>query len=498
MKRAITFALLMVVWVSLCPAGWEMFYGGSDKEVGYCVRQASDGGYIIAGYTETFGAGEPDFYLIRTLPTGDTLWTRAFGGVEYDYAYSVCEAADSAFVVCGYTNSFDNFNDIYIVKTKYDGDTLWTRTIGGSFHDYAYSIYETSDSGYIICGSTQSFGHGASDIYLVKTKSNGDTVWTKTFGGSQNEYGYSAVQTADGGYIVCGYTMSFGAGEFDIYLIKTSATGDTLWTKTYGGSGQDFGQSVTQATDGGYIICGSTNSFGAGEYDIYLVKISSDGDLLWTQTFGGTGEEFGRSLYATPDGGCILCGSTMSFGAGDEDVYIIKTDSTGEASWTNTYGGTRKDGVYSVVQTSDGGYIMSGTTTSFGAGSYDVYLLKTDSLGSVEGVWEDVDRPEYVSLKAYPTPFNSAITLELCGVGATYRSPEQIAVEIFDISGRLVYAPSPTVPLPKGEGGETLLPPGEGGSKSRMRHLSGSPTNRSPQAYIWFGQQLAIDRLRRE
>ena len=231
---------------------WTRTYGGSGDDEAYSVQQTADGGYIVAGYTYSFGAGGDDFYLVRTNSQGDTLWTRTYGGDSLDCAYSVHQTADGGYIVAGYTYSFGaGLDDFYLVKTNSLGDTLWTRAYGGSNYDDARSVQQTTDGGYIVAGYTWSF-----DADLVKTNSQGDTLWTRTYGGSNGDDAYSVQQTADGGYIVAGDTWSFGAGRNDFYLVKTNPMGDTLWTRTYGGRGNDSARSVQQTTDGGYIVAG--------------------------------------------------------------------------------------------------------------------------------------------------------------------------------------------------------------------------------------------------
>jgi hypothetical protein len=255
-------------------------------------------------------------------------------------------------------------------------DSLWSRTFGGSSDDRALPVQQTADGGYIVAGVAQSFGAGSWDFYLVKTNSLGDTLWTRTYGGSGSDVAYSVQQTTDGGYIVAGYTYSFGAGGGDFYLVKTNSLGDTLWTRTYGGSNSDQAQSVQQTADGGYIVAGYTSSFGAGLTDFYLVKTNSQGDTLWTRTYGGSSYERGYSVQQTADGGYIVAGITSSFGAGSVDFYLVKTNSLGDTLWTRTYGGGGADGASSVQQTADGGYIMAGYTYSFGAGLEDMWLVR--------------------------------------------------------------------------------------------------------------------------
>ena len=285
----------------------------------------------------------------------------------------------------------------------------WWRTYGGTSGDLGKSVQLTSDGGYIVVGYTGSYGAGNGDVYLVKTDSSGDTLWTRTYGGTDNDWGNSVQQTSDGGYIIAGNTWSFGAGDFDVYLVKTNASGDTLWTRTYGGTATDWGFSVQQTSDGGYIIAGYTVSFGAGSYDVYLIRTNASGDALWTRTYGGGNYDRGHSVQQTSDGGYIIAGETYSFGAGDYDIYLVKTDISGDTLWTRTYGETDYDGGYSVQQTSDSGYIIAGYTGSFGAGSYDVYLIKTDANGNI--AVEEPSTPQLTNLRTafwvQPNPFSA-------------------------------------------------------------------------------------------
>jgi hypothetical protein len=368
-------ALLFAASVNALEPGdtlWTRTYGGSMDDQPYSVQQTTDGGYIIAGYTGSFPSY--DVYLVKTDPDGDTLWTQTYGGSNYDKAFSVQQTTDGGYIVAGETWSFGIGRDVYLLKTDADGDTLWSRTYGGNGWDGAYSTQQTTDGGYIISGFFELPVGGDWAIYLVKTAANGDSLWTRTYGQSEMNEGYCVRQTTDGGYMVAGYTGDWG--EEDLYLVKTDTHGDTLWTRTYGGRESDWAESVRQTTDGGYIVAGSTNSFGAGDYDFYLLKTDSSGDTLWTRTYGGSDLDVGFSVQQTTDGGYIVAGGTFSFGAGQIDCYLLKTDPNGGTLWTHTYGGSRDEQAYSVRQTADGGYIVAARTNSFGAGAFDVWLLK--------------------------------------------------------------------------------------------------------------------------
>lgn len=188
-------------------------------------------------------------------------------------------------------------------------DTLWVKTYGGSNSEGGRSVCETIDGGFAIVGYTFSYRAGNADVYLIKIDSAGNKQWENTIGGAGWEYGYSICRSGDGGYILVGFTSPYGAGSEDVYVIKTDANGDTIWTRTYGGINVDVGRSVCQTNDGGYLICGYTKSFGAGKDDIYLLKINSDGDTLWTKVYGNTRMEVGRSVIETLDGKIVIAGA---------------------------------------------------------------------------------------------------------------------------------------------------------------------------------------------
>ena len=209
-------------------------------------------------------------------------------------------------------------------------------TFGGDSLDLGYSVQQTNDGGYVLTGSTNSYGNGDSDVYLIKTDGNGDSLWTRTFGGENQDFGSSLELTLDGGFIIVG-RLEHENGDKDVYLIKTDANGDSLWTKTFGGTSLDFGLFVVQTLDGGYIITGTTESFGNGGRDIYLIKTDASGDSLWTKTFGGAVFDVGNCVQQTTDGGYIIIGGTDSFGNGDRDAYLIKTDGNGVEQWNQTY-----------------------------------------------------------------------------------------------------------------------------------------------------------------
>ncbi len=390
-----------VLNISFAQITFQKRLGGSLDDQSFSARQTTDGGYILAGYEKSFSNDTVDVYLIKTDSFGDTIWTKTIGGDSIDIAYDVKQTTDGGYILVGSTCSFgQGATDVYLMKTNSSGDTLWTNTYGGMNEDGGNSVEQTSDGGYIIVGYTNSFGAGYFDLYLLKTDSTGDLLWSKTFGGTSTENGYSVQETSDHGFIIAGFT-SLNAGNFDAYLIKTTSIGDTLWTKKYGGSSHDYGNCVKQTTDGGYVLVGYTGSFGAGNSDVYVIKTNSGGDTIWTKTFGGIMADFGNDIQQTTDGGYIIVGTTYSFyGTGNtSDVYLIKTNSVGDTLWSKMFGGVSIDEGHSVQQTSDGGYIISGFTWTFsGNVSYDAYLIKCDANG-YSGCYENFP-PTIVSLSS--------------------------------------------------------------------------------------------------
>jgi hypothetical protein len=390
--RGLILALLSVSLVALfteyahAQVRFARTYGGADNDWAHSVQQTSDGGYIVAGYTESFGAGGRDIFLIKTDANGNIIWAKTYGGTDWDEAYSVQQTSDGGYIVAGFTSSFgegDGDFDIFLIKTDANGNLEWAKTYGGEYSDVAFSVQQTSDGGYIVAGFTSSFGEGWEDIFLIKTNEFGDVEWAKTYPLRDYDWANSVQQTSDGGYIVAGMTYYFLAGDWDIFLIKTDESGDVEWAKTYGGWSDDNAYSVQQTSGGGYIVAGLTNSFGAGYDDIFLIKTDANGNIIWAKTYGGTGDDRAYSLQQISDGGYILAGLTNSFGAGGSDIFLINTDANGNIIWAKTYGGTFNDWAYSLQQISDGGYILAGLTNSFGAGGSDIFLINTDANGEI-------------------------------------------------------------------------------------------------------------------
>jgi hypothetical protein len=383
MKKLITLFFLSFLLIEFCEGQvtFQKTYGGSTQDEGWCVRQTSDGGFIITGFTNDSLANY-DAYLVKTDSLGDTLWTKTFGGANYDNGYSVIQTNDGGFIMAGTADGIGiGYSDFLLVKLDSIGNTEWLKLFGGIYQEVCHSVQQTSDGGYIMAGTATGFGAGNQDIYVVKTDTSGDVLWSKTFGGGSNDLGECIRQTTDGGYIICGTAASFDTSNYSLYLIRTDANGDSLWTKIIKDGINSFnGINVQQTTDGGFVITGNYYYYMPTNYNIYLTKIDSSGNLLWFRKFGGNISEIAYCVQQTMDGGFVITGGTYS--GSQADGFLIKTDTSGNLTWNKTYGGGNYDAFYSMQQTSDNGYILSGFTENFGNGSRNIYLVKTDSSGN--------------------------------------------------------------------------------------------------------------------
>jgi PKD repeat protein len=365
--------------------------GGTFFDNGRSVQQTRDGGYITCGYTTE---GLRDVMILKTDSAGRPIPSSKvlFGGQLDERGYAIQQTTLGGYVMTGYTNEgLNGSSDMYLVITDVTGSGMINTNnskFGGIKNDGGYDVKQTQpDGGFIICGYTESIGSGNSDAYLVKTNNNGVLQWQKPYGKANFDVGYSVQQTSNG-FIMCGTTDigTVAAPNRNIYLVKTNTNGDTIWTKNFGGMGSESGSDVQITKDGGYIISGSTTSHirGKGGSDMYLIRTNADGVVLWDEVYGGTLDDNATSVQETADGGYAICGSTYSsnLSNGANDVYFIITDDKGKVLKEKHYGGRSFEEGFCIRRTTDGGYIICGYTYSIGAGGSDFYLIKTDKDGN--------------------------------------------------------------------------------------------------------------------
>ncbi len=355
---------------------FERTFGGDAMDRGVGVIETSDGGFAVTGVTASTGAGGDDALLLRLDPDGEEMWSRTYGGPSDDAGWAVLETPDGGFVVAGFTRSYGaGGQDVLMVRTDADGGELWTRTYGGERDEYGWSITPVAGGGYVIAGETASVGAGGKDAYLVRVDEDGQELWSQTYGGDRDDRSFAVRQATDGGFVLAGITLSAGAGGRDAHVVKTNAAGAVEWETTFGDTRDDVAHSIDLAADGGYIVYGYTDGFDAAGYDARVVELDAGGDERSVLTLGGPGEDRIISGAATAGGGSVLVGYTTSEGAGSRDAYLVVVDDS-EVQWSRTFGGRSEDIGYGVVTTSDGGFVMTGHVSAGGASSRDVLVVR--------------------------------------------------------------------------------------------------------------------------
>jgi hypothetical protein len=367
--------------------------------------------------------------LTKTDSLGNEIWSREWGGSEDDGPGAVRTTPDGGYVIAGKTHSFGvGSSDVCVIKVNGEGDIVWAKTYGGTGSDFAHCVQVTTDSGFVVTGTLTSFGPGGEDVCLIKLDSNGHILWTRVHGGANIDIGRFVSQTSDGGYILVGTTQSFGAGNHDIYIIKTDAGGNVVWSRTCGGVDLEDVQYAQELAEGGYIVAGETRSFGAGGTDMFVITTDENGDVVWARTYGGTEEDDAASAQQTTDGGFIIAGKTHYSVGVNREAYLIRTDSDGNISWGRVLSINNQTGyAHCVQQTDDRGYIVVGETNP-SVSTANLTIMKLDSLGN-------------------------------CCMGEFFSCTTMIVSPTVTSPATESYSPSVTVNIPTGE---TTSPPTQG------------------------------------
>jgi len=460
-------------------------YGGTGLEYAREVIRTSDGGFMIAGTTQGFGAGSDDWMVIKTDASGNFSWARTIGGSASDECFSVAQTSDDGYVIGGVTYSYGSgVADALLVKLSSAGAFVWSRVVGATGEDRIHALVNTYDGGIAAAGRTINYGGGGADFLLMKFDASGNLLWSRTFGGSSTEDAYDMIQTSDNGLVVVGLTYTYGGGNADLLVVKWSSAGAFQWARTFGGASTDDAFEVIETSDGGLFVTGYAMSFGAGNGDIYALKLNSDGTLQWNRAIGGTSDDWGFGIIETPDGGFVISGRRES---ADRDAHVLKLNSSGTLLWARTFGASGEDDVLGMVAATDGGFVSAGYTSSYGTGSRDYLLLKIASDGSYPGcigTWSPsvvTPTPTQTSQTSAGTctPPNSSpsptittptitttdacppveigegaeegshprIVVNLVSGGVLFNSPDDMAIRIYRADGRLAYSGN----LQKGE-----------------------------------------------
>jgi hypothetical protein len=334
---------------------------------------------ILTFLTFLFGLSITGFGQIQFL--------QEYGGAFKEDGRWMEQTADSGFIMTGSTTTFSNGQtDIWLVRADAYGTQMWTQSIGGTGFDFGNMVKITSDGGFIIAGFTNTYGGGGNDGWLIKTDPAGNIQWTRTVGDTGLQELEAVVQTSDGGYAAIGVNKTAGTQHYDILLVKTNSAGVIQWERNIGGQSYEIGNALQETSDGGFILAGQTYSYGNLDGDYYLVKTNSTGIVQWQKTYSYAGLQESHYVQITPDSGFIMVGDADSIpnGLGETDILMIRTNSIGDTIWTHTYGGSKKDGGKTVENTTDGGFVIAGITRSFGLTDPNYFLVKTDSLGVTE------------------------------------------------------------------------------------------------------------------
>jgi hypothetical protein len=433
-------------------------FGGSKNEQGLCFDLASDNGFILAGNTRSIGAGSNDIYLVRVNQFGMIEWDLPYGILYQDFGMWVEQTSDMGFIVTGYKwGQGYGGEDVVLLKTDPYGEQQWKKYIGHQHRDQGFCVKELSD-GYIITGHTMSYTEPG-DIYVIRTDSEGEVIWDKNLGTDQIDYSFEITPTPDGQFILAGTKGGFYNVDLTIFripdaealLARIDDQGELVWQKLYGGDGHDWFWAVRQAPEGGYYCLGSTQSYGEGSFDMYLVKIDEEGEEIWYKTFGGSRFDYGQSLEVSPDGNLYLLGTTRSFGQnGSTDLYLVKTDPSGEKIWSLVIGGDFSDYGHCVRATAEGGCVILGDY-QWADETRDMYMIRIDSLGNIVSLGNNDDLAGRDNLFIYPNPFSHQATMLVKDSSAL----KGFDLRIYNQNGQLVESEqdiqTQIVPLKRGQ-----------------------------------------------
>ena len=373
--RLLEIALPMLTMLSPPDSVWTLAVGGTGDERCYSIAQASNQTTIAAGRTASFGAGELDGWLLA-VDDGDTLWSRSYGGADEDAFEHIEETAEGGFIVGGFTRSWGaGQRDFWLMNMDSTGNPIYSRTYGGRESDVMTSLLPLHEGGILLAGNTRSFGSGDADCWLVKVNNQGDSLWSHTYGGTSFDDSHVVIPVSTGGFLLIGHTSSFDNSPYSGWIVRVGSEGDSLWSRTLGGHSSDRLWAGYENSQGDFLLAGSTDLKGAGGQDYWLVRTDSLGNALWDRTYGGPADDICYRMCATNDGGAILAGNTYSYGSGASDIWILRVSAKGDSLWSTTVGG---ESVYEgwAMLTKEESIWIGGFMTSPESGSEELLLME--------------------------------------------------------------------------------------------------------------------------
>lgn len=438
MKRIALIILLITVVVPPCFSQvdtlWTRTFGGDYSESARSVIVASNEEILILGQTSSFGAGLADMYLVKTDAEGELLWSQTYGGAESDHGYEVIETEDG-YLLLGYTKSFGaGDEDVYLVETDIDGEETWSRTYGETGSDMGWGICAVSSGGYAIVGTSDHETSGEYDVLVIRIDEAGEVLWEQVYGGIEADFGTSIAETVNATFVIAGCTGSWGAGNRDMYVLEIDADGSQLWQQTSGGGDYDWGNAITVASDDLCCVAVGHSSLHANDADNFsIAKFFTAGMVLYHRNFGiSRFYDFARAVDETDDSGFLIAGMTRNITSSLPDLCIYKTDVEGYPQWHQVIGYDGSDWGESMARTADGGYVIAGHTNSRGAGQFDIWLVRLSSLNS-EVDADPFAADEFYLSQNYPNPFNPSTTIT-CALA----SPQHVRLTVFNNLGREV------------------------------------------------------------
>lgn len=400
--------VFIIIFIAFAPmpvegrlkSNWSRNYGGEFHDVAHEVLLSEDGGYLLAGYSSSFGAGNRDqVYLVKTNTNGYTEWRKDIGGEYSDKGFAATNTDDGGYAIAGLTTSYggrDNY-DFYFVKTDSEGNVEWESNFGGDHNEIAYDVIQTSDGGYLLGGTTVTYGNKGTDWWVVKTNETGEKEWSRYYGGEQDEELKSVMETEDGNFVLGGSTASFADPGFGLWAleidegnideekeedVETDFEGVELekdairWETNVGGFLDDKIHDMIITQDGGFAATGKTESYTDTGSDFWLVKLDSEGQEKWNKSYGGDYFEVANAITETDEGNLMMAGYETSWGGVQEDFFVLETDENGEELSRLDVGGERTDIANSIITVDDDTFAVAGQTRSFGGGGFSFYLVE--------------------------------------------------------------------------------------------------------------------------
>ena len=409
---------------------WTKKVGGTGIDVGNEIIQTSDRGFVVAGYTTSFGAGQRDAYLVKLDSFGNILWQKTYGTNLLEQAYSVKETNDGGLIISAFV--YAATANLFLIRTNQDGDTSWTKNIGLSGNDFGTYIQLTDDGGFLVIGYTDSnISNGDRDVWLLRLESTGTVLWQRTYGGTDAEEGYKLLKLSDGNLLISGYSQSFSSGDRDGWIVKVDSSGNFIWSKSYGSGSYDEFTAAAEDENGNLYYTGTTES--SGDRDLWIVKTDSGGNHLFTKTYGGSQWEWGYDIERTNDGNFILTGYSQSNSSGLKQLWILKIDQQGDTLWTKLISSVNGSEGYSIIQTQDNGFAVTGVAASSGTGP-DVWVIRLKPKGT-SGIEDEVFRlpKTFALMQNYPNPFNPSTKISWQSSVGSHQT-----LKIYDVLGNEV------------------------------------------------------------